>query len=313
MPKDNDKKGKIKSPPKKSAIPKINVDFGAHIEGHFNGQENWLVSNRTYQIPIRWDEYYAHPSLYDLDVSLLSGHRFGFNVRCVPKQYRLWEDYRGSPVKPESYLNLVEFLGVLIFRYGPAHIELLNEQNIGRDQAKVFESYFGAGMIDGENPEIGGNRYREMLEYVYPKIKKAYPKVKIHIGALMDNDFRDGFMRGMFPKGNRKPIGDALSFHYYQGINRPFDAINSSINRLRSFTSLPIILAETSVLAETLEGVNSSELRERQKAWLEYLVANKSKLKLDKVFWYTLANNGWMSSDLVMNDIPKPAYNVFKG
>jgi len=307
MPRDEIDGKKVKKPDR-SPVAKANMHFGAHIEGHFDGEEKWLVpgGSHTYQIPVRWDEYYADQAKFDRDVALLKGYRFGFGVRCVPEEHRLWEGYRGSPVKPTSYQSFVDFLVFLIKRYGPLYVELLNEQNSERDEAKPFESYFGAGMIDGEDPEIGGARYREMLAYVYPRVKRACPKVSIHAGALMNNSFRNGFMRGIFKKGDRRKLADFLSFHYYLGINTPFDSIYEQIATLRRYTSLPFVLAETSVLAPK----DSPELQKQQRDWLIYLMKKRSSIGLHLILWYTLANNGWFNSDAVFKDVPKPVYGV---
>jgi hypothetical protein len=311
MPRD-----KIEKPIRKSnkqlKVAKIDENFGAQIEGHIEEHEaQWVVLNRPYQISTRLDEYVLSPDMYHRDVSILSGNRYGFGIRCLPATYRLWPEYRNSPPREDCYDHLVYFLSKLVTEHSPqpSFIELFNEPNIGRDAAKKFEAYFGAWMLDGEDPRIGGIRYREMLAYVYPRLKSLVPNMKIHAGALMDNAFRDGFLVGMFPKGDRRKLADAISFHYYLSLGTPFESIKTKVNKIRSRTSLPIILSETSVLDEN----DSIELQTRQDEWLKYLIKNRSNLGIDKILWYTAFNNGWWNSDMIMSSKPKLVYTTFKG
>jgi hypothetical protein len=307
-------KGEIKHQPRKPTLANrfvVSNKFGAQIEGHFNGEEKWLIPNRIYQITMRWDDYYDNVTLYDQDVQKFAGYQFGFGIRCVPQPFRLWPTYRNSPLNPQYSGELLSFLTTILDRYNPTFIELFNEPNIGRDQAKSFEDYFGAWMIDEEAPDVAGNRYREMLASVYPFIKQYHSKVKIHAGALMNNAHRDGFLKGMFPKGDRSKLADAVSFHYYVDKNSKFYSIKDQVAEIRKRTSLPLVLSETSALS--YNSIDAEGAETLQYDWFKYLVRNKLSLGIDKILWYTLANNGWWHSDMVMNDVPKLVYQLFAG
>jgi hypothetical protein len=146
-------------------------------------------------------------------------------------------------------------------------------------------------------------RYRQMLEAVYPVVKAHAPKVQVIAGALMQNEYQQEFLRAM-----RHGPADAISFHCYLQIDDPFTRLTDMVARLSAITDIPLILSETAVLAT----VNGDRLEARQAEYMRWLISDFATLGLAGVKWYTLANNGpWMESDLVRQNVARPAYREF--
>jgi hypothetical protein len=279
--------------------------FGAQIDGHVVGVEQWIVPNRIYQIPVRWDGYAESQALYDRDAEIIrqAGGRVAIGIRCVPLEYRLWPEYVASPPKPTAFPSLADFVGSVALRLGACYVELFNEPNVGRDAARQYETLFGAWMIDGEDPTLSGRRYGSMLRAVYPHLHAL--GLVVYAGALMLNSWWSYFLQGI---GNA-PL-DCVSWHCYLTQDAPFTRVDDIARQIRIINPAQQAITETSVLSD----IDSAALMQRQADWLKYLVDTRVRLGMRTVTWYCLAANDWMHSDLVHNGDPStPGYLVFSG
>jgi hypothetical protein len=281
------------------------LPLGVQIEGRVAGREQWIVPNRQYQIAVKWRDVETTKGLldwhvYDPDFQALAGQRVTVGIKVVPEWARLWAGYVGSPPKPECYHDLARFLLVLIDRYRPDAIELFNEPDVGRDEAKWAEEYFGAWCI-GTGFSSGGTKYGQCLKAIYPIIHEAYPNVRVIACALigaMPSSYQ--FYQGAMSAGM---LCDAVSFHKYIGIGGNYDAAFE-------FAALigAKVLSETSVTAKE----DSELLKTEQADYLKYLLSNYRNTGIEVIQWYSLANNMWGCADLVRDSIPTPAYEVWK-
>jgi hypothetical protein len=287
--------------------PQKPLPLGCQIEGRVAGREQWIVPARQYQIAVKWRDVETVKGVYDWftydpDFQALSRQRVTVGIKIVPEWARLWPGYVASPPKPECYHDLARFILALIDRYRPDAIELFNEPDVGRDEARWAEEYFGAWCV-GTGFASGGMKYGQCLKAIYPIVHEAYPSVRIIacalIGAIPSSI---EFYKGAMSAGM---LSDAVSFHKYIGVGGNFNAAFEFAALIGAKT----ILSETSVTAKE----DSDLLKTEQADYLRYLLDNVERSSIETIQWYSLANNGWACADLVRSNIQTPAYTVWKG
>lgn len=281
------------------------LSLGAQIEGHIGSKAKWIIPNRQYQIAIKWRDVEQNKgqrdwSGYDLDFEALAGKCVTVGVKCVPEWARLWLGYVGSPPIAYYYPELAKFIMAVIERYRPDAIELFNEPDTDRDEARWAEEFFGAWCIDRDFYR-GGYLYGQMTDTVYSMVHEAYPNVRIIAGALMMHTKSLNFLDGAIAGGLQC---DAISFHKYLSPGGDFNTVFRLSMEIRNRINKPIVLSETSIMG--------SDQQQAAADYLGYLIANREQSCIDVIQWYTLADNEW-SQDLIVNRKPTPAYEVWKG
>lgn len=285
------------------------LPLGCQIEGHVGNRARWIVPRRQYQIHVKWAQVepimgLRNWSAYDADFAALAGQRVTVGIKCAPEWARLWPGYIASPPLEYYYNELARFIMALLARYPIDAIELFNEPDCDREAAKWAEEYFGAWCIN-DGWYAGGLLYGQMTETVYYMLHEAYPGVRIIAGAMMMHEHSLEFLDGMIAGGLRC---DAVSFHKYISLggsfNAPFEVALSIYNRVQK----SLILSETSVTAD----IDSPELQQAQANYLAYLRQNYLNSPIEVIQWYTLADNGWLSSDLIHGGQATPAYEVWR-
>jgi len=278
-------------------------DLGAQIEGDLAGREQWLVPKRIIQWEVKWDRVehqrgtYAWPEAYDTTHALLGGLETIIGIKVCPPWARLWL-HAGSPPNPEFFPDLIRFIQAVQGRYHPNAIEFFNEPDVRYSPDDPFGEFYGAWVGPTETWHQGGARYGTAVATVYPNLGS-----KLLAGALMMHEHSLEFLSGAAEAGMK---ADAISYHTYVGDPSSFSKPMEHADEIRGLLgNVPLVLSETS--AVDIE--DSPTLRQWQADYLTSLISWKGVLAK---IWYTLANNGWMNSDLVYNE-PKPAYFIWKG
>jgi hypothetical protein len=293
----------------------LGMDVGVQIEGPQDGFEEWLVdAPRIYQIPISWRDYDQKIEQYRECVRLLSGHAISLGIKHVPVQYREWPEYTGSPVDDNHYDKLGIFLNRAIYDLKPNRVEIFNEKNVPRSAVnQELAEYFGADIKDDDEQDVydaaieAGHKYGQMLKVACPMVEDK--NVEIYAGALMRNEYMLPFLAGMVGE-NFSAYVTALSFHYYLFLPTPFEEIYQVIDDLHSLTSAPLAISETAVRGEK----DSQQLRERQKLWMEWIMARYKNIGLRSIMGYSLFDNAWENTDMVpKGGGPKPVWYAFGG
>jgi hypothetical protein len=153
---------------------------------------------------------------------------------------------------------------------------------------------------------MGGTRYGQCLNAIYPIIHAAYPNVRIIAGALIGGIPSSlEFLQGAINTGLKC---DAISFHKYISIGGNFNSAFEFGKLVKQKINKPQVLSETSITSLT----DSIELQQRQAEYLEYLMNNLSSSTIKVIQWYSLANNGWMNTDLVRRSEETLAYKEWR-
>ncbi len=274
--------------------------IGAQIEGDVSRVARWIVAGKVYQWSVKWRDWKSMRAVYDNNALLLSGNEQVITVKVCPEEYRLWPETAASPPREDCYDELAEFIQEVIDCYSPMAIEVFNEPDCNRSDAWAPE-YFGAWVDVGEGWYEGGKRYGRCLHAIYPHIHDT----KIIAGALMMHDGSLDFLHGAIDGGL---LADEISYHAYIYSMTDKDRLYELGRNIKSLINLPIACTETSLLSK----VESPAHMQAQADYLQYLIDNFNDGGVDFINWFTLANGGWMNSDLVFNDEPKPAYEIWR-
>lgn len=280
--------------------------LGSQIEHHHaRSVVKWVVPGRQYQIPVKWRDVESvkgvyNWSSYDPDFNALFGNRLTVGIKVVPTWARLWKDYVASPPAQQYYPNLANFIIKLIDRYHIDAVELFNEPDVDLITNAQYAEYFGAWCLSRDWYD-GGLLYGACLNSIYNVIHDVYPSVRIIAGALIGSDSSLLFLQGAI---DNKLKCDAISFHKYIMMGGDFNSAFNFGLEIQKKIPKPQILSETSVLAN----VDSQKLQQIQADYLKYLRNNNT---IASIQWYTLANNNWMNSDLIKNNMSTLAYEEF--
>lgn len=285
----------------------FSASLGAQVEGDVAPRAQWLRPGRIIEWAVKWAQVeatrgvYAWPGNYEDSFAALEGYETIIGIKCVPAWARLWPE-AGSPPKPACYLDLKRFIQAVQERYHPQAVELFNEPDTKRTPGLPYGEFFGAWVQDNESWYQGGQRYGACVEAVYPNLGS-----KLLAGALAMHDDSLEFLRGALDAGMRSKC-DAISFHSYvsnpEQFNRPVEHARA-ISQLAAY-DIPLVMTETSVTG----AADNDELRQWQ---VDYLSNLRGWGDVLAKLWYSLANNNWACSDLVVNDQAKPVYAVWSG
>jgi hypothetical protein len=285
------------------------LSLGCQIEGHVGSKLQWIIPERIYQTNIHWK--YIEPiegqytwDYYDTDMEILMPYHTTIGIKGVPVWARLWPEYSASPPKESCFSKLAKFIDMVIQRYHPNSVELFNEPDVDRDEAKWAEEYFGAWCMN-KDWYAGGEYYGSCIGSVYNDVHALHPGVRIIAGALVGAEPSSLiFLQGAKSAGLKC---DSLSFHKYIRMGGNFNAAFDFAHLLAQHTPEPLILSETSIMAKE----DSEELQGTQASYLRYLRDNQQCSAIDVIQWYSLANNEWEHTDLVRDNAPTKAYDVF--
>ena len=288
----------------------IALPLGVQIEHHqAQSVKQWIIPNRQYQIPIKWRDVETVRgiydwSLYDPDFEALAGQKVTAGIKVVPEWARLWKGYVASPPKPLCFYDLANFVIKVIERYHVDAVELFNEPDVDLISTIPYAEYFGAWCISSDW-YMGGTRYGQCLNAIYPVIHAAYPNVRIIAGALIGGiPSSIEFLQGAINTGLRC---DAISFHKYIGLGGNFNSAFEFGKLVKQKINKPQVLSETGITSS----IDSLELQQAQAGYLKYLKQNYRTSTVSVIQWYSLANNGWMNTDLVRNNESTLAYKEF--
>ena len=289
----------------------VPLSLGSQIEHHqAQSVKQWIIPNRQYQIPIKWRDVeetkgICNWSLYDPDFEALAGQRVTAGIKVVPEWARLWAGYVAAPPKPLCFYDLANFIIKVIERYNVDAVELFNEPDVDLVSTVPYAEYFGAWCISSDW-YMGGARYGQCLNTIYPVIHAAHPNVRIIAGSLIGGIPSSlEFLQGAINTGLKC---DAISVHKYISIGGNFNSAFEFGKLVKQKINKPQVLSETSITSLT----DSVELQQRQAEYLGYLMNNLSSSTIGVIQWYSLANNMWMNTDLVRRSEETLAYKEWR-
>jgi len=257
------------------------------------------------RLPIVWShveiarDVYVWPTRYDLDMAYLRSE--GILPVLTVKMAPGWARTPGSDLcaRPLDVDNYAEFAARVAARYpGPLVVEIWNEPDVPQGQGEA--DYYGC-WGDPAAPSFGGGYYRQILDAAYPAIKAANPEATVLAGALMINCLTCAMAD--YVKGwADSPNYDALSFHYYTWHGVGVDSLPETIIYLSQFTTRPLWLTETAVVANVCDKRHEG----RSVNWARYV---RQDYRLSAVSWFFLQPSGWRCVDLLYPDWSrKPVY-----
>lgn len=246
---------------------------------------------------------YFNWSRWDEEVS--SADSTGVSVVATIHGNPSWAaEYPGGPLYPDHVMDFVELMEAAVERYdgdgkmdapgSPVveHWELYNEP----DGASIFLAEAGYGYWGDYGAE-----YADLFRQVYPAIKAANPDVKLLIGGLAYERFREDdpgnpyvrqFLDDFLAAGGGNYI-DVFNFHYYPGFADVWEPYGRELIGKTAYfrsmlsgygLSMPIVCTEIGEHSDTSQG-GSDETQSRYvvKSFVWAMAAD-----LDYATWFAL-------------------------
>lgn len=270
--------------------------FGVELEGTLRDRDQYIVPGSPVKLHLLWSEteptrgVYVWPTELGSDIARLKDHYVLLSIKGTP----IWARSNSSDLvcdPPNAvYLeDFARFIRAVVIKYPVWGVEIWNEPDVAH-HSEELAPYFGCNW--------SGQFYAEMLTHVYPIAHAARPDIKIVAGA-MHNPLWWQYVE------NIHDYYDMVSFHGYPNYSFPLDGADL----LRQWTDKPIVLSETSLL---MDGTPTPVFEQAQAEYLTYVATHAKEHGVILVIWYTLADNGWRNSDLVINGIRKPAWYAYQ-
>jgi len=292
--------------------------LGAQLEGGLGSRDKWLVPERAYHIPLRWDEVeltqgtYTFPAwvfetITQMDNKL--GHdsyQLVIGLKCTPTFYSLPPHARNSPPAPAHYADYARFADAVAMTFNPYALELWNEPEFSVSESNP--EYYGGFGLDGKS-------YGEMVRITHDYLHTHNIETKVMAGAsfgLVNVARALQFLRDAVQAGMKS---DYWSWHGYvwdwqvwSNTKKFRDLLKFSWDAEEIYP-VPQIISETSVIRKATTERKAS--RDRQAELMEFLIQHQSATNIESIWWYTLADNPWMKCSFVMGDTAYPAYDVW--
>ena len=233
----------------------------------------------------------------------IRNHEIILSIAGVPAEWAEHSDTLASPPRREHWQDYADFCSMLIDRYCLEGVEIWNEPDGPLYPGEELERFLGGWGADG------GAAYGEFAQYV--AVALADKDCRVLVGAFgwaLDSDFVTDFA-GTFVS---PPDNCALSYHSYSydwWQMQDWDKLERISTMLSGLYDLPQIVTETSLLHASNVSEDPGFLA-AQREYLRYIVVNRPDAVI-KIVWYSLADNGWRSSDLVYRE-PKPVYKLWR-
>lgn len=278
-------------------------EFGVQIDGPLTIP---IKGYRLYHTNIR----IANPEPWYLaNIEAFEHNPYILDFKVIPQDWRIWPGRPGSPPKPEYYDDYIFFILETIAKIDghalprPWGIEIFNEPAVenylGSADNPKYETqiWYGAWVENGDYRKAG-LLYGDVLATVYPSIHAL--GINVLGGVLVDgSDNQLSFLSALLETGQL----DYVSFHSYVHFNTSFDTTLQNIERIKSVTSKPLIMTETSVIMGYDEAPDSPELQQQQVDYLRWLRRNVDFPWL----WYS-QNGSWRQCGLTRNGYIAPVY-----
>lgn len=294
--------------------------LGAQLEGALEDRIKYAVAQRTYHIPIRWDEVEINPGVFvfppwigetinSLNAKLGTDYKMIMGVKCCPPFYAIQPYSRNSPPQPQYYGRYASFVDLVYKTYRPFGIEIWNEPEfpIGGEN----DEYYG-GFGEG-----GGAVYGRLVRHTYNYLRSRFSPVKVIAGAsygCVDVDKSLQFLKDAVAAGMKSHYWSWHGYVDYYNVVSGTDDFYKLLwfsNEAYKYYRVPQILSETSVLRYT-ELPEEPNHRDRQAKLLEFLLRRLSTSKIESILWYTLADNAWKHCSMIMGNIEYPVYQVWR-
>jgi hypothetical protein len=265
---------------------------------------------------IRWNQVeltknaYAMPGDYDhfVDEALRNGIE-PLLILCYGNKLYDHGLYPTSPEAVEAFTRFAEFV-IRHFKNRVRYYEVWNEWNVGTG---VADNVFYGDPV----------QYVALLKKVYPRLRRADPKITVIGGVVSGNGIRNDWMQGACKSGLLDCL-DAFSFHPYcygapDGERRPEVGLMKRIRRnyeiMRRYQKRDIPVYLTEIGWPTYYGPYRSSPRDEACFLARSYLMMRTLSFVKGMWWYDFSDDGLNPGDpesnfgIVTNNLaPKPAY-----
>jgi hypothetical protein len=258
---------------------------------------------QSWRVEMSWDLVEPAPGQLAwaaTDRKVLAAARQGIDVLGLALRAPAWANGGSAnpftpPTKPSDF---AAYLRALVARYGPSGSLWAEHPEVPRHPVRAWEIWNEPNLKNYFSKQPFAKPYAALLRAAYPAVHAADPGATVLMASMANYSWRD--LAKLLSVPGPKLKFDAAGAHPFSG--RPSNAVkivalNREVLDHRGYTKVPLWLTELTWSSakgkktpltqnwETTEGGQADRLREVYKL----LLAQRTKLKLVRVFWYTWA------------------------
>jgi Beta-galactosidase len=270
-----------------------------------DGVESWRVE-------MAWDTIEPQPGQFDwaaTDRKVLAAAAHGIDVLGLAHRAPAWANGGSADpfVPPKRPADFAAYLQALVARYGPDGSLWAEHPEVARRPVRAWEIWNEPNIPVYFRAQPFARPYAALLRAAYPAVKRADPGATVLMASMANYSWRD-LAKLLAVPGPRLRF-DAAGAHPFSG--KPSNALkivrlNRDVLDRRGYRRVPLWLTELTWSSakgkkqpltqnwETTESGQAQRLREMYRL----LLANRVRLRLARVFWYTWAtvDNGSINS-----------------
>ncbi len=257
----------------------------------------------TWRVEMAWDLIEPSPGQFDwagTDRKVLAAARQGIDVLGLALRAPAWANGgSGDPfVPPKKPSDFAAYLKALITRYGPSGSLWVEHPEVTRRPVRAWEIWNEPNLKDYFRAQPFAKPYAALLRAAYPAVHGADKGATVLMASMANYSWRD--LSKLLRVSGPKLRFDAAGAHPFSG--RPSNAVkivrlNREVLNERGYAKVPLWLTELTWSSakgkktpltqnwETTEGGQADRLR----SVFKLLIAQRRKLRLARVYWYTWA------------------------
>jgi hypothetical protein len=275
--------------------PAVDLDAQA-VRMKASGVQSWRVE-------MAWDLIEPAPGQFAwaaTDRKVLAAARQGIDVLGLALRAPAWANGGGGNpfTPPRKPADFAAYLRALVARYGPTGSLWAEHPEVPRHAVRAWEIWNEPNLKDYFTAQPFAKPYAALLRAAYPAVHGADPGATVLMASMANYSWRD--LAKLLSAGGPKLRFDAAGAHPFSG--RPSNAVkivalNREVLDRRGYTKVPLWLTELTWSSakgkktpltqnwETTEAGQAQRLRDVFKL----LLAQRTSLKLARMFWYTWA------------------------
>lgn len=223
-------------------------------------------------------------------------------VTYAPPWARVQERALGSAPRPEHYGAYVEYLKLLVARYGPRGQFWKDNPKIPRRPVRAWQIWNEPHVEYQWSPQENWQaRYGELLRMAYPAVKEVDPRGKVVLAGIANASW--DLLATMYEQGRIKGSFDVMAVHYYEKTSHEFVEVSRRVRETLDGNGdrrVPIWWTEAGASASQgrirARGAEHFQTTDRGMArhltrTYKLLVRQRRKLRIERVYWYTWASS----------------------
>ena len=284
----------------------VQVDGPLTAPGNpFGGEWDLMKASGVETARVAFDWRVAQPdeggpiAFGETDAVVVAAAARGVTVLPVVHRTPRWAGSGGAASTPRGTGPYVAFLRALVARYGPAGSLWTEQPALPRMPIRAWQIWNEPNLTRYWSKQPFARSYVKLLKAAHAAVKAADPGAKVILAGLPNESWIA--LRKVYKAGGRKYF-DAVALHPYTGKPRNVvKLVEFARKEMRHYNDgrKPVWITELSWPAAKGKTKNTTGFEttdkgqaKRLKEGVKRLAANRRRLRIQKVFWYT-----WLSRE----------------